>query len=361
MFVTSYCQHCGGGIEFDAENFAEENSLVQCPHCGFQTRISLPSPGVLPSAVGFSSTGAERSAGEEKPNVARYFRLLRKAAALGDTQSMANLGVGLLSGNEYPRNPKDGAMWLCRAAERGDATAQNNLGCCYETGDGVLQDYGQAGKWYRNAADQGNADGLYHLGGLYYRGFGLPKDARLALDSWLKAAEQWHLAAQNNVSLLYSEGLHVTQDFVEAYKWMALAAERGFPGALSDSTELAARMKAAELVDARRRVESFKLVFNERVAPSGFESMVCFLAAAGDLEAQFLLRGFEVNSVRQPIPSDVRREVWRRDEGKCVKCGSRIRLEYDHIIPVSKGGGNTARNIELLCESCNRAKSASIQ
>ena len=69
----------------------------------------------------------------------------------------------------------------------------------------------------------------------------------------------------------------------------------------------------------------------------------------------------ESDNERQAIPSEVRREVWRRDEGKCVKCGSRENLEYDHIIPVIKGGGNTARNIELLCESCNRAKSDLIQ
>lgn len=60
------------------------------------------------------------------------------------------------------------------------------------------------------------------------------------------------------------------------------------------------------------------------------------------------------------IPSHVRREVWRRDQGRCVSCGGRHNLEYDHIIPVSKGGGNTARNIELLCEECNRRKSDKI-
>ena len=64
---------------------------------------------------------------------------------------------------------------------------------------------------------------------------------------------------------------------------------------------------------------------------------------------------------RDAIPSAVRREVWRRDEGKCVKGGSRKNLEYDHIIPVAEGGSNTARNIELLCEACNRAKSDLIQ
>jgi len=56
------------------------------------------------------------------------------------------------------------------------------------------------------------------------------------------------------------------------------------------------------------------------------------------------------------IPASVKKEVWRRDEGKCVECGSKERLEYDHIIPFSKGGSNTARNIQLLCEKCNREK-----
>ncbi len=56
------------------------------------------------------------------------------------------------------------------------------------------------------------------------------------------------------------------------------------------------------------------------------------------------------------IPKTVQREVWRRDGGRCVECGSQERLEYDHIIPFSKGGSNTVRNIQLLCEKCNRNK-----
>ncbi len=69
----------------------------------------------------------------------------------------------------------------------------------------------------------------------------------------------------------------------------------------------------------------------------------------------------ESSQDRRAIPSSVRMEVWRRDGGRCVKCGSREKLEYDHIIPISKGGSNTARNIELLCENCNRSKGDSIQ
>jgi DNA-directed RNA polymerase subunit M/transcription elongation factor TFIIS len=56
------------------------------------------------------------------------------------------------------------------------------------------------------------------------------------------------------------------------------------------------------------------------------------------------------------ITQEVKDKVWRRDEGKCVECGSNENLEFDHIIPLSKGGANTYRNIQLLCEPCNRKK-----
>lgn len=69
----------------------------------------------------------------------------------------------------------------------------------------------------------------------------------------------------------------------------------------------------------------------------------------------------EIGSERTRIPEDVRIAIWRRDQGKCVRCESRENLEYDHIIPISQGGSNTVRNIELLCEKCNRSKGNKIQ
>lgn len=64
---------------------------------------------------------------------------------------------------------------------------------------------------------------------------------------------------------------------------------------------------------------------------------------------------------RKPIPSSVKKAVWKRDGGRCVNCGSDIDIEYDHIIPVAKGGSSTVQNIQILCQKCNRKKSASIE
>jgi 5-methylcytosine-specific restriction endonuclease McrA len=64
---------------------------------------------------------------------------------------------------------------------------------------------------------------------------------------------------------------------------------------------------------------------------------------------------------RKPIPSSVKKAVWKRDGGKCVNCGSDVDIEYDHIIPVVKGGSSTIQNIQILCKKCNRKKHASIE
>jgi len=56
-YVICRCQHCDGHIEFDANEFAEENSIVPCPHCGLETKIFIPvlqtekNPTELPSSI----------------------------------------------------------------------------------------------------------------------------------------------------------------------------------------------------------------------------------------------------------------------------------------------------------------------
>ena len=63
---------------------------------------------------------------------------------------------------------------------------------------------------------------------------------------------------------------------------------------------------------------------------------------------------------RETIPQNVMDSVWNRDGGRCTKCGSQENLEFDHIIPFSKGGANTYRNLQILCKKCNIEKSNKI-
>jgi tellurite resistance protein len=57
------------------------------------------------------------------------------------------------------------------------------------------------------------------------------------------------------------------------------------------------------------------------------------------------------------IPRDVRQRVWQRYGGRCAECAADDYLEFDHIVPVAKGGGNSDVNVQLLCRRCNGKKS----
>ncbi|MDG2053741.1 MAG: HNH endonuclease [Phycisphaerales bacterium] len=60
------------------------------------------------------------------------------------------------------------------------------------------------------------------------------------------------------------------------------------------------------------------------------------------------------------ISNDVRQRIWTDYGGKCADCSSTHYLEFDHIIPFSKGGSSELQNIQLLCRGCNLKKSNNI-
>jgi HNH endonuclease/SAD/SRA domain-containing protein len=62
------------------------------------------------------------------------------------------------------------------------------------------------------------------------------------------------------------------------------------------------------------------------------------------------------------IPSWVKLEVWKRDQGRCRNCGTTSGLHFDHIIPYSKGGSSKdPENIQILCGRHNLAKRDNIE
>jgi hypothetical protein len=64
---------------------------------------------------------------------------------------------------------------------------------------------------------------------------------------------------------------------------------------------------------------------------------------------------------REPVTAEVRRQVWKRDGGRCAwvgpdghRCGSRWRVEVDHVDAAALGGPSTLPNLRLACWAHNR-------
>ena len=67
--------------------------------------------------------------------------------------------------------------------------------------------------------------------------------------------------------------------------------------------------------------------------------------------------GLETTRPRhEDVSPIVRFAVWWRDRGRCVDCRSGDDLEYDQIIPFSKGGLRWIANVELRCAQCRERR-----
>lgn len=90
--------------------------------------------------------------------------------------------------------------------------------------------------------------------------------------------------------------------------------------------------------DGKRSVFKFKMIAIEEL----------------DLKSEIV----ETHEPRRIIPTEIKLEVWKRDEGKCVTCGATDELHFDHILPFSKGGTSIkVENVQLLCARHNLQKS----
>lgn len=77
------------------------------------------------------------------------------------------------------------------------------------------------------------------------------------------------------------------------------------------------------------------------------------------LVAEPLTETKDLRNISRQIPAATQRRVLRRDNYICQACQKPIpddKINFDHIIPWSKGGSSDESNIRLLCESCNKSR-----
>jgi hypothetical protein len=76
-----------------------------------------------------------------------------------------------------------------------------------------------------------------------------------------------------------------------------------------------------------------------------------------DFSAKPTARGSEMPHPRG-IPAEIMEKVFKRDGGRCRNCGASTNIQFDHILPWSKGGTSlSVDNVQVLCISCNAKKS----
>ena len=137
-------------------------------------------------------------------------------------------------------------------------------------------------------------------------------------------------------------------------------------------TELLDGESDLRLVLPRDDSEQFRYLvslLSNQVAPGDLVEAFRRILAAATLELE--KRKFSATS--QPrkqhvaslnprhIPNEVKREVWKRDGGRCSfvsdgghRCPAQDQLEYDHVLEVSRGGKSVLSNVRLLCRAHNQ-------
>lgn len=175
----------------------------------------------------------------------------------GDAASQYELGQRYANGDGVALDLTQAARWYGQAADQGLAIAQYRLATLYEKGRGVPQDDAKARTLYEKAAVQGNVKAMHNLAVIYAEGRGTRQDFTTAARWFGEAADYGLGDSQYNLAILLERGLGVKQDLGSAYKWLAIAAKGGDTGAAQKRDELAAKLDAATLAQAKVAAETW--------------------------------------------------------------------------------------------------------
>jgi TPR repeat protein len=155
------------------------------------------------------------------------YTLIMPSAEKGDAIAEGIVGDYYERGEVVPLNDAEAVKWYRKAADQGDAEAQYDLGTYYEFNNisalGGGQDYADAIKWFRLAANQGKCEAQLSLADCYNE----TQDYVEAAKWYREAADQGDDRAQYKLGVYYADGKGVSQNDVEAYVWLSIAAIQG--------------------------------------------------------------------------------------------------------------------------------------
>lgn len=156
---------------------------------------------------------------------------------------------------------------------------------------------------------------------------------------YCQSAEFWQEEAMVSAGHLWITNLRVEY----------VAGKRPCSVSLKSLREAVGHGEVFRITDTRKGIRYFRAADGEICA-----ALVHCLLRASHRTATVVES--DTRQSRRRISQEVRNAVWIRDGGQCIECGAQDYLEFDHVIPVAKGGGNTVNNIQLLCRRCNGKK-----
>ncbi|MDR3464186.1 MAG: HNH endonuclease [Beijerinckiaceae bacterium] len=138
-------------------------------------------------------------------------------------------------------------------------------------------------------------------------------------------------------------------------RWVAENAERNRRRAAEWSANNPERKAQKDREHYLENRETIKRRIADRAKRLSAERDERFIASkiAGTHRYRARLRGSDEHYKRGELQS-----LRAKSKGRCAYCGEKRKLEIDHIRPLSRGGSNAIRNIQLLSAPCNQSKNA---
>ncbi len=131
----------------------------------------------------------------------------------------------------------------------------------------------------------------------------------------------------------------------------------------SEASMLPELVKVYEkIMDGIWSLKGFFYLIDYKVVDDGNRNVFRFILRLSDRPTtDMAVQNLQISHTRI-IPTEIKKEVWKRDKGRCVLCGDTNNLHFDHDLPFSKGGTSLSlNNVRLLCIKHNLMKSDKIE
>jgi len=222
------------------------------------------------------------------------------AAQSGSPDALYDRALDAITGVGVSRNDQQGLDYFRRSAELGYGPAQIAMGYYFENGLAGAPDQAQAITFYRKAAQTGDPLGAWLAGRLYFLGTGVPRDldaaqkllklaasqnsaygsyylGRLMADRdatkapalYKVAADQGLPQAQYFYGKALKDGKGITQDPFNAYIWLLVASDAGYPAAGSEAGGLESILKPDQVEQAKAKARDLEQVVVRAVNSRG--------------------------------------------------------------------------------------------